>query len=96
MALFAGHGSATRVTVDASVTRIPAAPVIDRCACTGARPATPLRQSAHHSDLRQLKRVRAGQKSTLAEASTVRGDPRCASRLPVLAPVRLLGAMVDQ
>jgi hypothetical protein len=38
----------------------------------------------------------AFQKSMLAEASTVRGEPKCASRLPVLAPVRLLGATVDQ
>src|SRR5579862_4199603 len=35
-------------------------------------------------------------RSTLTEASTVRGDPRCPIRLPVLAPVRLLGATVDQ
>ena len=36
------------------------------------------------------------QKSTLTEASTVRGAPRCATRFPVLVPVRLLGAIVDQ
>lgn len=36
------------------------------------------------------------QRSTLTEACTVRGEPRCASRLPVLAPVRLLGAIVER
>ena len=48
-------------------------------------------------DGRGLNRAPGGaQKSMVTEASTVRGEPKCASRLPVLAPVRLLGPMVDQ
>jgi hypothetical protein len=36
------------------------------------------------------------QNFTLTEASSVRGAPRWATSLPVLAPVMLLGPMVDQ
>lgn len=36
------------------------------------------------------------QSLTVTEACTVRGAPTWATRLPVLAPVRLLGPIVDQ
>jgi hypothetical protein len=39
---------------------------------------------------------RPRQNFTVTEASRVRGAPRCATRFPVLAPVILLGPMVDQ